>query len=167
MKSLRVILNVVLMASIVLIGCITIPQILGYKLIVIETGSMEPTLKVGSVCLVKPEDRISKGNIITFCVNPEKGTLVTHRVVEVQSDGKYRTMGDNNNVVDAVAVELEAIEGVTKLNVPYIGVLVKYLSEIEGKIVIISLLGMLLAASEMAERVLISRKWNKIMIAST
>lgn len=77
-----------------------IPGILGYKLFTIESGSMEPTLKVGAIILShEPKDpaALAVNQIITF--RTTTGFVVTHRIIEVvrQEDGTvaYRTKGDN------------------------------------------------------------------------
>src|SRR5690606_32237712 len=68
------------------------PQIFGYQLKTVLSGSMEPTFKTGSVIAVKPiEDKnsIKENDVITFMQEDE--SLVTHRVVNIiQND--QRTM---------------------------------------------------------------------------
>jgi signal peptidase len=77
-----------------------IPGVLGYHLFVVESGSMEPTLPVGSVILSRrPADagELAVNEIVTF--KTASGDLVTHRICEVLTgtDGSvsYRTRGDN------------------------------------------------------------------------
>ncbi|MGI6615746.1 MAG: signal peptidase I [Dethiobacteria bacterium] len=77
-----------------------IPGVLGYHLFVVESGSMEPTLPVGSVILSRrPADpgELAIDEIVTF--KTASGDLVTHRIsgVFTGEDGSvsYRTKGDN------------------------------------------------------------------------
>lgn len=75
----------------------TAPQVFGYQLYQVKTGSMSPTLPIGAIILSKiPKDKTSlkKGDIITFEHNK---SVVTHRIIEVINDNgiKYRTKGDN------------------------------------------------------------------------
>lgn len=77
-----------------------IPDLLGFHLYVVESGSMEPTLPVGTVILSrKPRDadRLRVNDIVTFRSSSE--AVVTHRIVEVITDDEgnvsYRTRGDN------------------------------------------------------------------------
>ncbi len=77
-----------------------IPNVLGFQLFVIESGSMEPTLHVGSVILArKPEDPggLKENTIVTF--RTLSGAVVTHRIVKAEAGGAgnrtYRTKGDN------------------------------------------------------------------------
>lgn len=83
------------------------PMVFGFGLCYVETGSMEPTLPVGSIILVKSVKdtaNIEEGEIVTFYdIN---GRRVTHRVQSrVMLDGEivYITKGDNNNVEDILA----------------------------------------------------------------
>jgi signal peptidase len=77
-----------------------IPNIGGFQLFSVESGSMEPTLPVGSLILSRvPKDpgSLAGGDIVTF--KTLSGFVVTHRIIEVlpNADGTaaYRTKGDN------------------------------------------------------------------------
>ena len=76
------------------------PAVLGYQLYRIESGSMEPTLPVGTVILSRrPGDagRLQVKDIVTF--ETSAGTIVTHRIIAVITAESgavgYRTKGDN------------------------------------------------------------------------
>jgi signal peptidase len=93
-----------------------VPFIFGYSIEYVETGSMIPTLPIGSVIFSKQvddstvikvgyKDSGSEGDIITF-YNADK-VIVTHRAVESYVDsGKlyYKTKGDNNNSLDPTPI---------------------------------------------------------------
>lgn len=73
-------------------------SILGYSIYTVETGSMVPTLPIGSFIVTRTSENptlLPVGTVITFLT--EKGSTVTHRIIEVlYEDGvKYRTKGDN------------------------------------------------------------------------
>lgn len=77
-----------------------IPNLFGYQLYVVESGSMSPTLKIGAVILSRrPADAgtLNINDIVTFRMT--NGSMVTHRIIEVLRDGtngiRYRTKGDN------------------------------------------------------------------------
>ena len=60
---------------------LTIPNLLGYQIYEVVSGSMEPEIPVGSVIYVKaaaPEE-IGEGEIIAFMRN---SSVITHRVEE-------------------------------------------------------------------------------------
>jgi len=91
-----------------------VPFIAGYSLEYIETGSMEPTLPIGSVILAKQKTDdtiINIGDIITFYEGydrekdvPNNRVIVTHRLYSAIIDDNgtlwYTTKGDNNNAPD-------------------------------------------------------------------
>lgn len=94
------------------------PSLFGYSVYRVQTGSMEPTLKVGEVILVKscdPED-IHEGDIITYKMTYGSlaGQTITHRVAqepEVRNGVYYfRTKGDNNNALDE-EITFDVIQG--------------------------------------------------------
>ena len=81
------------------------PRVLPYQAYTIETGSMTPTLPVGTeVILVKTSaSRLKVGDIISFHA-PPNGEIVTHRIVRIERDrGKrvFVTKGDANGLPDA------------------------------------------------------------------
>jgi len=99
------------------------PCIFGHYIFVVQTGSMDPTIKVGDVVFVKKADFASinasyeTGDIICFLdINPSDvvyGQYVTHRAVSINESGGIVTLGDNNHgVVDAYAVTSSNFLGV-------------------------------------------------------
>lgn len=72
-------------------------NIFGYSIFQIETGSMEDTLQIEDIIIVKlGNDNINKNDIITF---RQDGNLVTHRLVRIEEQ-KYFPKGDNNPAED-------------------------------------------------------------------
>ncbi|MDR0979119.1 MAG: signal peptidase I [Lachnospiraceae bacterium] len=66
-----------------------LPNIFGYKMFIILSGSMEPTIKTGDVIISKSQETISNGDIITF-QDKKSGNRTTHRVVEIVFEGRRR-----------------------------------------------------------------------------
>ncbi len=95
---------------------------------VVTSESMEPVLSIGDMIYVKgvaPAD-IQVGDVITFKPPATyiQGTLVTHRVVEVNYDSNevlFRTKGDNNPSIDPWTVKSFDVIGVQKAMLPAIG----------------------------------------------
>lgn len=102
------------------------PTVLGiYELYSVESGSMEPTLTVGSIIICEktqhPES-LEAGQIVTF--RTLSGVVVTHRIIEVISgeDGSvaYRTKGDNPiNSPDADLLTPDRVVAVFAVKVPF------------------------------------------------
>lgn len=95
------------------------PQVLGYTMLRVTTGSMEPTYAIDTLIVVKKEapSAIQEGDIISFYSSDPAldGAVNTHRVTaaEAQPDGSYlyRTKGDANNVEDAYEVHSSYLLG--------------------------------------------------------
>ncbi|HZH92909.1 MAG TPA: signal peptidase I [Tissierellaceae bacterium] len=116
------------------------PSLFGNRLYVVDSGSMEPALKMNSLIVVKERspDQIEIGDILTY-YGAESTTRVTHRVVEIGPGNEYFiTQGDANNVEDAMAVEGEKVIGIVALSIPYVGYVFRFLSSTPGIIFIIS-----------------------------
>ena len=71
-------------------------NLFGFSIFEIATGSMEPTLNVKDLVIVKITKNISLDDIITY---EEDGNLITHRVIEIKED-TITTKGDANNSID-------------------------------------------------------------------
>ena len=83
------------------------PNIFGYTLLRITTGSMEPTYRTDTLIVVKTTDpsKIKEGDVISFYSSDPalEGAVNTHRVVSISQDGDnyiYTTKGDANNAAD-------------------------------------------------------------------
>ncbi len=96
-----------------------VPVIIGYKPLVVLSGSMEPILKVGGILYyqkINIED-YKKGDILVYAT---KDHIISHRIVDIASDG-FITKGDNNEVLDS-KVNLNQVLGKgTNFSIPYIG----------------------------------------------
>lgn len=69
-----------------------------YKIYIITSGSMQPTLKINELIVVKKETTYQMGDIITYCDMTDNENI-THRIVRITQDGYY-TQGDFNNIED-------------------------------------------------------------------
>lgn len=94
--------GVLVLAAVAL--CVVVgSHFLGYRLLVVESGSMVPTMRVGDLVLSKTVAPMSvhPGTIVTFRDVTRHDELVTHRVVRMVPDGPvvhFTTKGDANKV---------------------------------------------------------------------
>jgi len=95
---------------------------------VVESGSMEPAIKTGSVALIKPAASYKIGDIITFEGNFKnaKGQKVptTHRIIEMRverGNPVYITKGDANEEQDTREATHSQVIGKVYLTIPYLG----------------------------------------------
>lgn len=125
------------------------PQVFGYQLKTVLSGSMEPGIKTGSIIAVKPGGdmtRFKEGDVITFM--EEENMLVTHRITEVIHSGEnvmYKTKGDNNETEDMNPVLSENIVAVyADFTIPYLGYFVEFAKSKAGSALLMILPGILL-----------------------
>lgn len=94
---------------------------------VVQSGSMEPAIKTGSVIFSYPKSNYKEGDIITFAPNGNFKNLVTHRVAArlypngATSEPVYKTSGDANEDFDTWQISNKQIVGRVVFSVPYIG----------------------------------------------
>lgn len=99
----------------------------GWRLDVVQSGSMSPAIEVGDLVITTPCDPedIRAGDVICF---RSGGALVCHRVVAVDEDGRtFTTKGDANEDPDPVAVTYGNVVGKVAANVPLLGYVVSFL----------------------------------------
>jgi len=111
-----------------------------YKLLKVLSGSMEPTIKTGSVVMVKPVEEYKIGDIITFDLSVSSKRPITHRIYDIKTRDKvlfYVTKGDANNAPDMREIEEGSIIGKTILAIPFIGYGVDFIQKPIGLTILI------------------------------
>lgn len=91
-----------------------------FKVKVVLSGSMEPTIKTGSIIVLRAAPEYRVGDIITFGRDTQKEVPVTHRII-AEKDGAFITRGDANDVADTNLVQKRDIIGREFLTIPYVG----------------------------------------------
>ena len=89
---------------------------------VITSGSMEPTIKKGSLVIIIPHDEYRQGDIISFN-DPVIGNN-NHRIVGIVNSGGvtyFITKGDAATRPDHIPVTMDRIVGKIVLTFPYLG----------------------------------------------
>ena len=146
MKIIKSLINILTTLIITIGGVFLILYICGITPYVVLSGSMEPKIETGSLCFInknKNIEKIKEKDIIAFKMSD--GTLVTHRVIEINSDGIV-TKGDNNEEADSDIVKKENFVGKNIFWIPKVGYLVKAIQTTKGKIIMITFIILLLAS---------------------
>lgn len=147
LASVFVLLNVVLTPA----G--QVPQVLGYSVFRVMTGSMEPEIPEGSLLLVHKTDpnTLEAGDVISF-FSPDptlEGAVNTHRVVRWEEEAgsrRFYTKGDANGMEDSYPVDAAQVVGEVVFVSRGLGRLVTLLSNplVFGAVILIPLLVILL-----------------------
>jgi len=76
-------------------------SVLGYGILEVASGSMEPTIHTGDIIIINTnENYFDIDDIITFY--DKEGSFVTHRIISKDEDGNFITKGDMNNTDDGI-----------------------------------------------------------------
>jgi len=95
-----------------------------YQILIVQSGSMEPSIKTGSIVIVKPSPEYKVGDIITFGPVPKGKVPTTHRITDVRlqtGSPVFVTKGDANEESDTKEVSSRDVIGKVLLDVPYMG----------------------------------------------
>lgn len=136
-------------ATVVLASILPIPGKLEIK--IVQSGSMEPTIKTGSLVIIKPENFYKTGDIITFGKDTKKEVPTTHRIVaERIENGEqvFKTQGDANEDPDTREIRKNEIIGKTIFDVPYFGYIVDFAKKPIGFVIFIVLPALYIAYDE-------------------
>ena len=122
-KICNVLSTVVMLLLAAVAAVILVPMLMGYKEMAVLSGSMEPTIPVGSIVYVKPVDdpaQLEPGDICTYILSDGE-TMVTHRVISIDPEARTLiTKGDANEVEDG-AVAFSQVYGETRFHLPWLG----------------------------------------------
>lgn len=124
-----------LLALVAVVANFNLP-VKGFRLLVVQSGSMEPAIGVGSIVLTKPtsdflspisSSKFSQGDVITFSSG---SSLVSHRVIDSKYENGeffYKTKGDANQQPDNTLVSEKDTVGKVIFKAPTLGKFVQFL----------------------------------------
>ena len=101
----------------------------GNKALIVRSGSMQPTIGVGDLITVKPQQEYKVGDIVAFKDPLKSSVFVTHRIIgqEVQNGKNYfKTKGDGNENADFTPVSKENVIGRADISIKGIGKLLAF-----------------------------------------
>lgn len=106
---------------------------------------MRPSIPMGSLVLVKPQQKYQIGEVITF---RDSNRIISHRIVSVNSRGEAKTKGDANNEVDRQIIKNDQILGRVTFSAPRLGRLLMLLKTKVGVILLVVVPGAILIWQE-------------------
>ncbi|MDA1061261.1 MAG: signal peptidase I [bacterium] len=111
--------------------------ITGYKVLMVQSGSMEPTIMTGDVIVVKKSQEYSVGDVISF--TDDHSRKVTHRIASVSPDlvRGFVTKGDANRTEDNAVVPLISIIGKVIYTIPGLGYFIVFAKKPIGIVILI------------------------------
>lgn len=119
----RQIIALIVGAVVIAAFAVIVSGILPYRVYIVHTGSMEPTISSRSAVIVQ-QHVYRVGQPISYY---EQGGVVTHRLVRMNADGTAITKGDANQTADPWTIKTSAIIGGVIAAPPEIGYWLMYL----------------------------------------
>lgn len=157
-KNVLKIIGDVLIGIIIIIGLTFLVSLLpiknNYKVLSVMSGSMEPTIRTGSLVFTQPSNDYKVGEIITFypANSTSKKNTTTHRIVgEIKEDGDitFTTKGDANSTADSQPVKKDRIVGKYIFKISYLGYLISFIKTLPGLVIIIIIPATIIVYEEM------------------
>ena len=129
---------------------------IGREVFIVRSGSMEPSIPVGSVIIVsavRPE-RLRTGEVVT--IEAPAGVVITHRILsveEVNGERHFQLKGDANPSPDPALVPVSWLVGRLTVAIPLLGYFLAYLSTPFGIMAALAMAGSIVTASWVLEDV--------------
>ena len=102
-----------------------------YIFLHVLSGSMEPTIRTGSLMLIKEVaafEQLATGDIVTYLPIVDRNALLTHRIISIDSNlQQFITRGDANETDDQHPVRFGQVAGRYVFAVPFLGALSSFL----------------------------------------
>ena len=98
-----------------------------YQIKIVKSGSMEPSIKTGSIVVIKPSASYAVGDVITFGKDTKKDIPTTHRIISsraVEGVLLFTTKGDANEDKDTNEIRQGDINGKVLFDVPCFGYII-------------------------------------------
>jgi len=166
-----------LIAGLAALSAFGLPK--SFRLFVVQSGSMEPKIKTGSIVVVQPQKEYKKDEVITFKTRSDADEknpklLITHRIVDIKDDKggtRFITKGDANNAPDMEERPAGNVLGKVVFAIPYLGYPVGFAKTQTGFIILIVIPATIIIYSELmaikneAKKLLEIRKKRKLSLA--
>lgn len=135
-----------------------------FKVKIVLSGSMEPSLPIGSLIFLKPEASYAIGDVVTFGKDTKTDIPTTHRIIAVRGEptGKiFQTKGDANENEDTRETRESEVLGRVFLHIPYLGYVLDFAKKPIGFIFLIIVPALVIILDEVGN---IWREARKIRI---
>lgn len=105
---------------------VLVPRAIHGTAMTVLTGSMAPTIPVGSVIIDEPVDprTLHVGDVATYQVAPGNALYITHRIIKIdnaKTPALFTFKGDANNGPDMHPIPATAVRAKVLFHVPYLG----------------------------------------------
>lgn len=141
----------VVIGGLFLVSVLPIPGNIDVK--IVQSGSMEPAIKVGSVVVIKPSKKYDVNDVITFGKDTKEDVPTTHRIIDervVTGTPMYTTKGDANEDKDIKEVRESEIIGKVLISIPFLGYILDFAKKPLGFALLIGIPAVIVIFDEVA-----------------
>ncbi len=134
MNIIQKVFDLICIVIFLAVSLLSILYIIGIKPFIMITGSMEPTIPVGSICFIDTKysyQLLEKEDIIMYQAVNQK---IIHRIVE-KRDGIYKTKGDAKEKIDVVDITPSIYLGKYIFSIKKVGFLTSRIDNSKEKII--------------------------------
>jgi signal peptidase len=139
--------TMVMVAGLLLVSLIPnvtqkLPVVGGIEMKIVKSGSMEPTMPVGSLIMIRSANTYRVGDIITFGEDTPTKIPTSHRIISMREEGEktlYTTKGDANEEADPRELPRGEVLGKVYVIVPYAGYVLDFARQPLGFALLIAL----------------------------
>lgn len=120
----RLVVAVSMVLAVTTVGGLALLRAQGEQILIVNSGSMEPTFAAGDAVVVTPPDALEAGMIVAFHDPGDAGRLTTHRIASLRpmDDGLFiQTKGDANATADPNFTPAGSVVGVMNQRLPMVG----------------------------------------------
>ena len=109
-----------------------LPMPFGFGMSVVLSGSMEPTLSVDDLVIIRAAKDYKVGDIVVY---QDASSLVIHKVIAIDED-QIVTKGEANNTADD-PIPVSAVKGKAIGHIPMVGAAVRFLRTPVGLVLLL------------------------------
>ena len=149
-------MGILLVTSVIGIG--------GIQVKIVQSGSMEPAIPVGSIVVIKPSADYNAGDVITFGEDTREKVPTTHRIIDeriVSGEARYVTKGDANEERDAQEVRHREVIGKVLVSAPYVGFVLDFARKPLGFALLIGVPAAMIVVDEVSKIVTEVRRMRR------
>lgn len=114
-----------------------IPMTFGTGAAVVVSGSMEPTLSVNDLIIIRRAEDYKVGDIVVY---QRESDMIVHRIVDVDANGTTIVTRGDANTVDDPSIDVSSVRGRVVYSIGGIGSVIRFLKSIYGIITVAALL---------------------------
>lgn len=156
---------VIVIIAIAILFIITLFPVKGnIQVKIVQSGSMEPVIRTGSLVLIKPQSNYQVGEIVTFGKDTKVDVPTTHRIIDsraVNGNLLFTTKGDANEDKDVEEVKAKDIIGKVLFSLPFVGYLIDFAKKPIGFFLLIGIPALYIITDELYKMIKEIKKIKK------